>query len=360
MKQIIYSTSKTGNTLLFIIEIEGSKVIVTKGIEGGAMQIDTYDCIAKNLGKANQTTPEKQAKILANSILNKQLDKGYKKDKSQLKRGKTDASGRLLIMKAQKDLGAVNFPCLIQRKYDGMRCIAFREDNDILFRTKNGKLLANLDHLKVCLPGLKSGEELDGELYIHGKSLQATISNIKTASPLNTTVSYRVYDMLSEYRQDRRLRRLKIICSCKPPNLQYEGKVEFTPTYQVHNWDQVEKLMAQFLEEGYEGAILRDRYGFYEFGYRSYNLIKYKNFEENEFKVVGVKEATGRDIGTAIFICETGEGKIFNVRPRGTREQRAEWFNNPPIGKYLTVIYQKYTDEGIPFHPVGKILRDYE
>ena len=59
-----------------------------------------------------------------------------------------------------------------------------------------------------------------------------------------------------------------------------------------------------------------------------------------------------------IWICK--KDKEFRVRPRGTIEQRKEWFKNGKkyIGKMLTVIYQELSEQNVPRFPVGKAIRE--
>ena len=87
----------------------------------------------------------------------------------------------------------------------------------------------------------------------------------------------------------------------------------------------------------------------------------YKRLLDAEFKITDVIEASGRDAGTAIFVCEC-EGGYFNVKPQGTRELRKEYFINQDklIGKMVTVQYQGLSDEGIPRFPSAITIRDYE
>ena len=101
--------------------------------------------------------------------------------------------------------------------------------------------------------------------------------------------------------------------------------------------------------------------GLYEFGFRSNNLIKLKVFEDKEFEIVGVEEATGRDAGTAIFVCKC-KGGTFNVKPQGSRELRAKYFRQRKslIGKKVTVQFQGLSDDGIPRFPSAVAVRDYE
>eukprot|EP00959_Pyramimonas_sp_CCMP1952_P188727 3947369-Pyramimonas_sp.AAC.1 len=93
---------------------------------------------------------------------------------------------------------------------------------------------------------------------------------------------------------------------------------------------------------------------------RSIDLQKFKNFEELEFVIVDVKEATGNDKGTAIIQCQADNGELFWVRPKGSREYRASLLESQIIDKLLTVRYQNLTEKGIPRFPVGIVIRDYE
>lgn len=363
--ETLYLISKGDKPLEFLIQVTWDKqsnhacVVTRKGYIDGAKQEDIKEIWeGKNIGRANETEVNDQAISEAESIYKKLLDKGYKPTLEHAEeefKGKTDASGRKMIMKAHKDLGKVVFPCFLQRKYDGMRFVVKREYGVLIYRSKYGKQLFNLEHLNWHFHRLKDGEEIDGELYIHGLSLQKIISHTKTQGENNKLICARLYDMLSDDNQWDRLKKLDSIV--------LKGKhAEVVETFWVENWEQVRSLVAQFWEEGYEGGILRNPQGKYEYGHRSYHLIKYKKVEEDEFEIVDVDEATGRDKGTGIFVCKTKEDKIFRARPMGTREERANYLNNKQalIGKFLTVKFANYTEDGIPFHAVGKIVRDYE
>ena len=146
----------------------------------------------------------------------------------------------------------------------------------------------------------------------------------------------------------------------------FKGFPEDSPVYLssslvLYNKDQLFKAHDMYVEQGYEGAIIRNLEGLYEFGFRSNNLIKLKQFDDLEFEIVDVVEATGRDAGTAIFICRCGGGE-FNVKPQGSRELRADYFKNADklIGKMVTVQYQGFSDDGIPRFPSAISVRDYE
>lgn len=77
---------------------------------------------------------------------------------------------------------------------------------------------------------------------------------------------------------------------------------------------------------------------------------------------MGYEEGTGNDAGTVIWVCMTENGDLFKARPKGTREERTEYFQKGDdfIGATLTVRYFEMTDDGIPRFPVGVAIRNYE
>jgi hypothetical protein len=374
-KTTMYKLSKTGSILHFEIiakRIEDGAVLVTrKGKLGGAMQEDIKPMYPKNVGRANETTPWQQCKIMADSKILDNRDKSYKIMSNNenfshhdlhtyLERTQgTDYMDRLRCMLAQKKIEKITFPGYLQRKYDGMRGKVNWEYLDMPYMwSKYGRPLLNLEHILKDLPQLPKGWFYDGELYCHGKSLQQIVSMVKTKSPENLKIQMRVYDLIGTnlpYRQRKKM--IKKYLKNSGPS------VSPVKTYPVENWEELDTLFKQFKEEKYEGAMWRDPLGEYESGERSWGMIKVKDFLEEEFEIVDVNEAEGRDAGTALFVCTTDEGVEFNVRPMGTREVRAEYLDNfydKYDGEMLTVRFQHYSDGGKPSHARGIIIRNYE
>ena len=100
--------------------------------------------------------------------------------------------------------------------------------------------------------------------------------------------------------------------------------------------------------------------GIYEVNKRSKYLQKFKEFLEEEFKIVGFHEGSSDEKGSVVWNCVTKDNQEFSVRPKGTFESRKKLFDEGDkyIGKQLTVIFQEYSTEGIPRFPVGKAIRD--
>ena len=85
-----------------------------------------------------------------------------------------------------------------------------------------------------------------------------------------------------------------------------------------------------------------------------------ENFHNNkEIDFSSRLEGKGRFRKTPIWICETKDGKTFNVTPCGSIEYRKKLFLNVKkhIGQLLTVTYQELSKKGIPRFPIGKCIR---
>jgi DNA ligase-1 len=138
-------------------------------------------------------------------------------------------------------------------------------------------------------------------------------------------------------------------------------KIKNVPTFKVNSKEQAMEYYQRFMNEGYEGIMFRNEGASYLPQYRSKDLQKYKEFQDDEFEIVGGKEADGEDRGTIIFECKSERG-TFWVRPRGSREYRKRLLADLAnlTGKNLTVRYQNLTEYGEPRFPVGITVRDYE
>jgi hypothetical protein len=170
-------------------------------------------------------------------------------------------------------------------------------------------------------------------------------------------VQFHVYDIVSEDPYEERLSRLQALMTAKKFRYICLVKTEVAATK-----EDVNRLHATYVAEGYEGIMLRNAAGLYSVGNRSADLQKYKEFLDSEYPVIGFKEGEGLEVGCVIWLCRTPEGREFACRPRGSREERQVLFAEGAayVGKPLTVRYQELTEDGIPRFPVGITFRDYE
>jgi DNA ligase-1 len=374
----LYGLSSKGITKVWSIEVEevpaGALITVKHGQLGGKIQ-ESPETIreGKNVGKANETSPFEQAVAEAESKWKKKHDSNYTVNDPN--DAKVAATPKLLPMLAQKYKERAKYiawPAFIQPKLNGVRCLVQRTGNKISFWSRKAKLYKNFNLYmeQEFLSFMKDGDILDGEMYNHGEiTFQELMSLIKDEkhpdlAGLKKYVKFHCYDRPEKLGfADRYLKYRSLI----PNGLNYIRLVE---TIKIMDPKDILKVHGTYTAAGYEGSIIRSGGSEpYNFQYRDNQLQKYKDFEDAEFKIIGMEEGVGKDEGQATLICVTPQGiggrtgiGDFGVKCKGVNAIREEQWQNPKkyIGKELTVRYQVLSDEFIPIFPVGIIVRDYE
>ena len=268
------------------------------------------------------------------------------------------------------------FPAIMQRKYDGVRCMAKRVGDKIILTSRQGKQF-NLPHIESWLAELPERAVLDGELYIHGMPVKDIVSAVKKFGPNTLKIRYIVYDvqfsdepdlpqiergewLLSSFGGERR-------GSYANDQNCSTASVILAETFTVDSMDDAMKMQTIFLAEGYEGGILRAFHGQYRFAHRSSDLLKVKQFEDAEFTIAAIVDGKRRH--HAIFVCylhgHEGELPLTDVntfrcvKKGGLEEQREDYALGERLhGELLTVRYANLTEDKKPFHPVGLQLRE--
>ena len=348
------------------VENEGTPtVFVEAGVLNGS-QVKTAGQVIEE-GKQGRDAYG-QAVFVMESKINKKNDEGYF---DTIEKAETTRIIRPMLAVDFKKRGhSILFPATAQRKFDGVRCLAsLNENGEVDLLSRRGKPFPHLNHLRSAIAGLDSIPDdfvFDGELYSDTLTFQEVVGLVRRESlkvgddERLMQVSYRLYDCLTADENDGFLTRHATLK--KALNGQYQSSLMLVENVEVTDRAEVETLHNQFVAEGYEGIMVRNNDGVYGINKRSKDLQKFKHFLDDEFSIVGFLEGTGNDAGTVIWVCTNDNNDTFKVRPRGTREQRREWFSegNNFIGSTLTVRYFELTDDGIPRFPVGIAIRDYE
>lgn len=366
----LFKKTKTGAIQEWEIKVRDTEIGTRFGQVGGAIQ-ETVDIIrsGKNSGRANATTADQQAFSEAKSKWEKQVKKGYVEKLEDAETGKTELGGvaPMLAHSFDKHEGKIKYPCFVQPKLDGTRCIAILEHGKCTLWTRTRKPITSCPHIVKALENLfPTGCFIwDGELYNHEykSKFEELISLIRVEKPAegHENIQYHIYDHVN-FIADFRTRTATVnsYIGRYMPNLH--------PVFTMEVVDKTEllKIYDKFLDDGYEGAIVRNAEGMY-ISNRSHDLLKLKTFEDAEFKIIGVREGRGKLTGHGIFICDPNgnsstKGNTFDVKLDGELGRLKEIWENKDkyIGKLLTVTYQGKTAYGMPRFPVGRAIRDYE
>jgi DNA ligase-1 len=325
-----------------------AEIFVTHGEHGGQKQVkSTIVEYGKNIGKANETSYLEQAYSEAKSKWDKQHHKGYSVNGTKQFRP-------MLANDYKKHFKKVKYPCYVQPKLDGFRCTLQLENDKVVGRSRRGIEWKTIDHILISVTDyLKQNPYyiLDGEIYTDKISFQKICSAIKRdeVNDESLLAEFHCYDLFDTTR----------------PEITFEERFSLIPkldspfinvfTNLCLDKNEIVKYHDEYVAKGYEGAIIRNKLGKYKIDARSSDLLKFKNFEDAEYEIIGINEDKN---GEAVFLCiDTMLNKTFSCKPKGTHEERVEMLNEDNIGKMLTVRYFELTSDGIPRFPVGVAIR---
>ena len=376
---------------------------IEHGQQDGKKQLTVRDYTeGKNIGKKNETTPvdqciaetrkkwldKKEKESYQETMPTSQQDQSQSQDQDQDQdqdQGQKTSAKKYFPMLAQKfepdsktaKKHTITFPCFVQPKLDGLRCVMYRDaaTSEIRRQSRTGTYFDTMAHIAESLAPLFAKYPrvvLDGELYTTEIPFEELAGLIKTKklTPEDMeklcVIEYHIYDIIDEtmpyHARHDSIKKMfaTVAASTASSPHKLPPYICLVETIVAKTQAEFKAEFSRFIEEGYEGIMLRNKMGMYRCNYRSHDLQKYKEFQEDEFRIIGFMEGDGRDKGTVIWVCETKEEKTFRVRPRGTIENRKKLFQTGGkyVGKMLTVIYQELTEEGKPRFPVGKDVRE--
>lgn len=349
METILYMKDNAGAMREWGISAEYGTITIRHGQMGGSMQYQT-ETITE--GKASRTL-EEQVDSRMNSRISKQKDRGYVEDEFEAagRPNALNAIGMIKPMLAQpiKNVKNIDYTdAVTQPKFDGNRCIIYCEDGINKAYSRNGKPITSIQHILNDIV-LHEGMIVDGELYAHGYPLQTIVSWVKREQANTLKLKYHLYDIALPVSYKRRSIVLR--------GLPIGESISFVRGDPVASESEVYGRFRVYRDDGYEGAILRWGTTGYEDGKRSKSLIKIKEWQDDEFLVVGIESSKD---GWARLECALPNFETFHVSAPGTIWEKTEILDNKHnyIGRMVTVEYANLTADGVPFHPVALHFRD--
>ena len=269
----------------------------------------------------------------------------------------------MLAHRYNEKKGDIKFPCFVQPKLDGVRCVVVGNK----LYSRNGNRFPVLPHIENELKLYnKNNLILDGELFTDDINFEKIVGLVKKykKSEEDEKNSLKIYLNVFDYIDsklpfNKRLINLNQFFE-KNKNMKYIKQVKTEECAQEKN---IEEFLEKYTKEKYEGLIIRNKSGLYEENTRSVHLQKLKKFIDEEFEIIDYTTPDqGKEVGCVIWICRTKEGKQFSVRPSGNYQERKKLYREAKkyIGKMLTVRYQELTNGHVPRFPVGVTIRDYE
>lgn len=397
----LYARAKTGAVLTWDIEIEDNKYRMITGQESGGKTISKWTIAeAKNVGQANETTGEQQAESEATSKWKKKLKSGgYFEDVKDIDKPlsfiEPMLAHPLISKKTKKDKKTgkehteiedrtpfIKLPVMVDRKYNGMRQVT----SAVGPKSRKGEEVKTAPHIWDALQPLFEkipSLVLDGELYNHDyrHKLNELIHIVRTNAEHKITrellaeseriVRYYVYDgygfdlpndVLHMF-PDGSTEKFPSgtpITEDSPNILRREALKQLlkgipyivvVPYELCLTMDIAKELYGGYIEDGYEGAILRNAKAPYQH-FRTNDLIKLKPFDDMEVIILDIIDpGSGNWGGTGKTAkVRMDNGKEFKATFKGSREtainilkEKDKW-----IGQKVTMTYNGWTGKGTP------------
>lgn len=403
----LFGLDKAGGLKVWLVEAIDrgghSELIISHGKVGGKLtrKVDIVSEGKQGRGHYEQAVLQSKAKI------KKQVDKGYRETKDALEdlpllamlAGDYTKVGHRVVWSEGVDLSD---------KLDGLRmlvkCILVDGIKKVVLESRTGQTYT-LPHISEALCEILSvGEVLDGEAYLHGECLEDITSAVgRTDTQKEIDKAQRKHDKALKALQATML----LMGEFPEENFAYECAVEELEHAKHIHWlrprlkfaafdvpsdkpwhDRIIDLALMsdrfvdggfiwavaytrvFSEEemlayhddavarGYEGCMLRNRFGVYESGKRSADLQKFKRMISAEFLILDIIPA--KDDGCVYILANDVNSGEFRCA-YGTMFDRANALaeKQKRIGRYMTVDYQtRFKKTLLPQFGVGKLIRN--
>jgi len=259
--------------------------------------------------------------------------------------------------------------CACQPKFDGNRCRAYRDSNgDVVLFSSQANVITSMPHINRQLSELMDiHQHWDGELYKHGmlvQDIRARVGRTTNLHPDHKAINFHVFDSVDNPKLPFLQRYSRVFVALKGVRTENIRLVRTN----IIKFAQMSEFLGEYIEEGYEGIILRNKESVYETK-RSGGLLKYKPRHVDYYKITGAEQAISADgypLGMlgAVHLTDA-EGNTFKAGAGCLNHSERiilwgdYWHDNRAlIGRWAKIKYPNLTARKIPFHPVLEQILD--
>ena len=240
----------------------------------------------------------------------------------------------------------------VEPKLDGIRCFAIVENNEAKLFARSGKLISNFNStIGLALASLGDGC-YDGELM--GKDFITLMRQAYRKENVEQEGTYvALFDFLSlkEWKTNKTIMTTKDRYNELNSRISACSKSKYVRAVERYlidaEYKEIMKLHNAFVEEGYEGAMVKTVDSPYHFG-RSYDIMKVKEFHDVDLRIESIEEGTGRLLGRAGAVMVNFKGTEVKVGSGFSDDERIQIWNDKAsfLGRVIEIRYQEVTPDG--------------
>jgi DNA ligase-1 len=260
-----------------------------------------------------------------------------------------------------KHVDKIIYPALVQAKFDGVRTIALVDpaEGSVVYYSRNGKVFLNFDCFdeELLLLAGNGAKMFDGEVVgPSGDAFRGIMQQCRRKYDVEPKgLSLRIFDWLplhhftsrsSTTQQEERTTTLDSIENRLKEVPGDKRRVFIVGSVAAYSYEECQKYFESCVQSGYEGVIVKDLHGEYEFK-RSNSWIKIKPTNTEDLKVVGVEEGNGKYAGRIGAFVVDRNGVKVRVGSGLVDEERLDIENAQSlIGQTIEVLYDSVTPDG--------------
>jgi DNA ligase-1 len=278
------------------------------------------------------------------------------------------------LAQPSKFLKKVIYPCIVQPKMDGVRTIAIVDPSEksVIYYSRNGKEFLNFKCFDNELLKMSRNNSMvfDGEVIgsTKGREFDQIMNQCRRKYDVNPTgLNFHVFDVMKTHQftnqkvNMKQLDRTEYLEDLEGLLIDIpfsQRRITFVDYLKVDSEEQLMRFYDTCIQDGFEGIIIKQLDGEYEFK-RSSSWIKLKPNTSEDLKVVEIQEGKGKYEGLLGALIVDREGVKINVGSGFKDDERIslEEANKLYIGNTVEVIYDSVTKDGSLRFPRFKTLR---
>lgn len=216
---------------------------------------------------------------------------------------------------------------VVEPKYDGERIIAVKYDGEILLWTRRN--IQATHKFPEIVEALKKniGDDnwiVDGEMTVKGGFRQLLNRNVEdrfktTLLSKKIPATYNIFDIVLYQKQDITNKPLYERKAILMRSVHEDERIKIVPFAELKD---PEKQLNQFINEGYEGVVIKNLDSSYEAGQRSKNWLKIKKGDTVDVHIIGATRSTS-SIPFGALMMEK-DGKYFGKVGTGFSDKERE------------------------------------
>jgi len=273
----------------------------------------------KNRWRSNETTAEEQANLEAISKRKKKLDEGYQ---TTIEKAENIITVLPMLWKSYEKVKVDwDDEIFLSPKLDWMRWLAIVKNGVCRLISRKWKDIDTLPHINFSMNAFPDGI-YDWEIYCNGKTFNENMQLIKKNRPESIEVKFHMYDIITD---DPFHKRTEVLKSCIEQY--WDHNTIYVDQIRIEDESEITDLYGSYIDDWFEGVMIRMSSYPYEKDKRSKSLLKYKKFIDGRFKIVDIEPSDKRPTHW-IVCCLADNWEIFKATPKMSHEEREELLTN--------------------------------